>query len=189
LISTGGSVTDTGYVDSSVGNGTTYYYVITAYNPYGESGRSSEVSAALVCTPPSGPTARNSGPIYAGMTLNLTASSVAGASYNWTGPNGFSSTDQNPSIINATTNATGAYSVTATIGACTSIAAATTVTVNSPVVLSQQPLGDGFTLVWPGGMLQSATNVNGTWFEVPGATSPYPVTPSAAMQFYRIKLQ
>jgi len=189
LISTGGSVTDTGYVDSSVRNGTTYYYVITAYNPYGESGRSSEVSAALVCTPPSGPTAGNSGPIYAGMTLNLTASSVAGASYNWTGPNGFSSTDQNPSIINVTTNATGTYSVTATIGACTSIAAATTVTVNPPVVLSQPPLGDGFTLVWPGGTLQSATNVNGTWFEVPGATSPYPVTPSAAMQFYRIKLQ
>jgi hypothetical protein len=63
------------------------------------------------------------------------------------------------------------------------------VTVNPPVVLSLQPSGNGFTLVWPGGTLQSATNVNGTWFEVPGATSPYPVTPSAAMQFYRVKLQ
>jgi hypothetical protein len=63
------------------------------------------------------------------------------------------------------------------------------VTVNPPVVLSLQPSGSNFTLVWLGGTLLSATNLNGAWFEVPAANSPYPVTPSAAMQFYRIKLQ
>jgi hypothetical protein len=63
------------------------------------------------------------------------------------------------------------------------------VTVNPPVVLSLQPSGNGLTLVWPGGTLQSATNLNGAWIDVPGATCPCPVTPSEAQQFYRIKLQ
>jgi hypothetical protein len=142
-----------------------------------------------VKTLPSTPVAGNNGPIFAGMTLNLTASTVAGASYSWTGPNGFASVVQNPSIVNATAAAAGIYSVTATIGACTSVAAATTVTVNPPVALSVQPSSNSFNLVWPGGTLQSATNLNGAWYEVPGTTSPYPVSPSAAMQFYRIKLQ
>jgi hypothetical protein len=188
-ISTPGAVTGTCYVDSTAVTGATNYYVLTAQNAFGVSAKSSEASALLACLPPAAPTAANNGPIFAGMTLNLTASTVPGATYSWTGPNGFSSTNQNPLIINATTNAAGIYSVAATIGACTSTAAATTVTVNPPVVLSLQPLRNGFTLVWPGGMLQSATNLNGAWFEVPGATSPYPVTPSAARQFYRVKLQ
>jgi hypothetical protein len=135
------------------------------------------------------PTAGNNGPIFAGMTLNLTASTVPGATYSWSGPNGFCSTEQNCWIVNATTNATGIYSVRATIGACTSVAAATTATVNPPMVLSLQPSGNGFTLAWPGGTLQSATNLNGEWFEVYGATNFYQVTPTAARQFYRIKLQ
>src|SRR5207247_3728692 len=64
---------------------------------------------------PSTPTAGNNGPICAGAALNLTASTVAGATYSWTGPNGFTSALQNPSIPNATAAASGTYSVTATI--------------------------------------------------------------------------
>jgi hypothetical protein len=188
-VSTPGTVTNTAFTDLAVPGGTTYYYIVTALNGFGESGRSPEASALVACLPPAAPTAANNGPIFAGMTLNLTASTVPGATYSWTGPNSFSSNNQNPSIVNATTAAAGSYSVTATIGACTSVAAGTTVTVNPPVVLSLQPDGSNFTLVWPGGTLLSATNLNGAWFEVPGATSPYPVIPSAAWQFYRIKLQ
>ena len=189
MVSTPGAVTNTAFTDSAVSGGTTYYYVVTAVNAFGESGRSSEASALVACLPPAAPTAANNGPIFAGMTLNLTASTVPGATYSWTGPNGFLSNAQNPSVVNATTNAAGVYSVTATIGACTSIAAATTVTVNPPVALSLQPSGNGFSLVWPGGTLQSATNLNGAWFDVLGATSPCPVTPSEAQRFYRIQLQ
>ena len=42
-----------------------------------------------------------------------------GATYAWTGPNGFTSAAQNPTIPNATTAATGNYSVTVTVNGCT----------------------------------------------------------------------
>ncbi|RZJ68957.1 gliding motility-associated C-terminal domain-containing protein [Flavobacterium sp.] len=52
--------------------------------------------------------------------LNLQASTVAGATYQWTGPNGFTSSDQNPVIPNATSANNGTYSVQAFIGSCAS---------------------------------------------------------------------
>lgn len=51
-------------------------------------------------------------PICLGKTLELNAS--GGASYSWTGPNGFTSTDQNPTILNATAVNSGEYSCTIT---------------------------------------------------------------------------
>ncbi|MBP2633327.1 MAG: hypothetical protein H6Q70_3955 [Firmicutes bacterium] len=41
-------ITDTSYVDTTVTNGTTYYYVVTAVNDYGESENSNEASATPV---------------------------------------------------------------------------------------------------------------------------------------------
>ncbi len=81
------------------------------------------------CAAPSAPTASNNGPIRVGQTLQLAASAVAGATYEWTGPNGFRSGVQNPSITNATAAASGTYSVTATVGGCASAPATTTVSV------------------------------------------------------------
>jgi gliding motility-associated-like protein len=82
--------------------------------------------------------------------LNLTASSIAGASYSWTGPNGFSSSLQNPVISNTTIAASGTYSVTVTVNGCTSVAGSTMITVNPipapPVVGSNSPLCEGSTL-------------------------------------------
>jgi fibronectin type 3 domain-containing protein len=158
-ISTPGSVTGTSFTDSTAINNTTYYYVLSAATPYGESANSAEASAPASCTPP--PTTGNNGPVCAGSTLNLTASLVPGATYNWTGPNGFTSTDQNPSIPNATTAASGVYGVTVTVGACTSVAATTTATVNAipnaPVAGNNGPICAGSTL-------------NLTASNVPGAT-------------------
>jgi len=99
---------------------------------------------------PTAPTAGSNGPICAGATLNLTASTIAGATYSWTGPNSFSSTLQNPSIAAATTLASGTYSVTATVSGCTSSAGTVTVTVNpipaAPTASSNSPLCAGATL-------------------------------------------
>ena len=78
---------------------------------------------------PSAPTAGNDSPVY-GSTLHLTASAVTGATYAWTGPNGFASSLQNPTITNVTMAAAGQYSVTATANGCASSAGTTTVTVN-----------------------------------------------------------
>jgi fibronectin type 3 domain-containing protein len=146
-LSTPGSVTGTSFTDFTAVNNTTYYYVISAATPYGESANSVEASATASCTPP--PVVVNDGPTCAGGTLNLTASTVTGATYNWTGPNGFSSSEQNPSIPNVTAAASGVYSLTVTVGGCTSAPAMTTVLVSStptPTVANNGPLCSGSTL-------------------------------------------
>ncbi|MCC9066615.1 T9SS type B sorting domain-containing protein [Flavobacterium piscisymbiosum] len=54
------------------------------------------------------PKAESNSPVCIGKTLELKAS--GGTNYSWTGPNGFTSTDQNPTITNATTLNSGEYS-------------------------------------------------------------------------------
>jgi len=53
------------------------------------------------------PMASSNSPICTGNTLELKAS--GGTNYSWTGPNGFTSTEQNPTIINTTANNNGEY--------------------------------------------------------------------------------
>ncbi|MXN90924.1 hypothetical protein GR160_06755 [Flavobacterium sp. Sd200] len=55
-------------------------------------------------------------PVCVGQTINLTAQ--GGANYLWTGPDGFTSTQQNPTIPSATTLKAGTYScaITGTVG-------------------------------------------------------------------------
>ena len=80
---------------------------------------------------PAAPVASNNGPICVAQTLQLSASTIASATYSWSGPDGFTSSSQNPSIPSVTLSAAGGYSVTATVNACTSSAGMTTVVVNS----------------------------------------------------------
>ena len=82
---------------------------------------------------PAAPTAGNTGPYAPGQTITLTASTVVGATYSWTGPLGFTSTQQNPTIPNATTAMSGTYTVTATVDGCISPDATTQVTVEVPI--------------------------------------------------------
>ena len=74
-------------------------------------------SATVATTPlPTPPTVTNNGPVCEGNTLKLFASAIAGGTYSWTGPNGFSSSQQNPIINNAALSDAGSYSVTVTVG-------------------------------------------------------------------------
>jgi beta-galactosidase len=191
-ISTSGTVTGTNYVDSTAANGTTYYYVVSAATSISEAGETAnsptEVSVTPVIGPTSAPTAGYNSPMYAGMTLHLNASTVPGATYSWTGPNGFTSTNQNPSLVKADQSASGTYSVTATVGGLASSPATVAVTVNPPVAFSIQMLSGSLILNWPYGGLQSATNIMGPWNDVNGGTSPYTNTPIGPQKFYRIKL-
>ena len=75
------------------------------------------------------PQTSNNGPICAGQALQLTAVGTSGT-YSWTGPNGFTSALQNPTISNVTGAAAGTYNVTVTVSGCTSAAGTTSVTVN-----------------------------------------------------------
>ena len=69
-----------------------------------------------------------------GQTLSLTATTVAGASYFWSGPNGFSSNSQNPTISNLQAADAGNYLLTTTVNSCTSAPSILNVTVSSPVI-------------------------------------------------------
>ena len=53
--------------------------------------------------------ASNGGPYAAGGTINLSTS--GGSAYTWEGPNGFASTDQNPTIAHASASDAGVYNV------------------------------------------------------------------------------
>jgi len=39
----------------------------------------------------------------------------------------------------------------------------------------------------PGCTLQSSSKLGGTWIDVPGATSPYPISPTGGQQFFRLR--
>lgn len=54
----------------------------------------------------------NNGPLCEGEDLQLFCNATSTIGYTWTGPNGFSSTDQNPIIPNVTPAAAGTYTVT-----------------------------------------------------------------------------
>jgi hypothetical protein len=88
--------------------------------------------AFRVGDPPAAPSASNSGPFCQGQDLALYATTVPGAVYRWTGPNGFSSTAQSPVIHAATLDAAGDYSVVAVVEGCASSAAITTVAALTP---------------------------------------------------------
>jgi len=68
------------------------------------------------------PLVDNSGPYCVGETINLTANGQAGASYSWSGPGGFSSTQQNPTRPNCTLNMAGTYTCTIAVGSATNSA-------------------------------------------------------------------
>ena len=104
-------------------------------------GTTSLVYTQTVTALPASPTAGNNDPICLGATLHLTASPVTNATYSWTGPNGFISTDQNPTISNVTANTAGLYSVTATANGCVSAAGTTTVVVSSAPSISDHSPG------------------------------------------------
>lgn len=62
------------------------------------------------------PLVNGGGPYCVGQTIQLTAQNQIGATFSWTGPNGFSSNEQSPSIPNCTMEMAGVYTCTITVG-------------------------------------------------------------------------
>lgn len=126
-------------------------------------------------------TASNTGPVCPGGTFNLT-SSVAGATYSWSGPNGFTSTSQNPTgVVAPTTPGNYTYTVSINQGGAT-CTATTTVTVNAlPTVNAGADqticIGQAVTLSGAGATSYTWNNgvTNGVSFS-PTATNTYTVT-------------
>ncbi|RYE15290.1 MAG: gliding motility-associated C-terminal domain-containing protein, partial [Sphingobacteriales bacterium] len=99
-----------------------------------QSGGTGQSSCAALCTIP----ATNSGPTCPGRTVNLFTPGFAGATYLWTGPRCFTSTDQNPTnVVVPTLPGTYQYFVTATDAAGNSCSGYTEVTVLAGVSLGR----------------------------------------------------
>lgn len=80
---------------------------------------------------PQAPTVSGVAPVCEGTDVQLSATAVADATYQWTGPDGFSSDEQNPLIAAAGTDANGEYSLAVTVNGCTSASATVPVIVNA----------------------------------------------------------
>jgi hypothetical protein len=96
---------------------------------------SNDNGSSLTITNLSAASAGSNSPVASGSTISLTATGISGASYSWTGPNGFAATGPNQSIGNATTANGGTYSVTISLNGC-STTVSTTVVVNPPVAVA-----------------------------------------------------
>lgn len=96
----------------------TYSDIIVVLNGCG-----SAIAGPVVLADPDPPAKPVAGPdqeACSGSNVNLTVSTTAGASYTWSGPAGFSSMLQNPSIANVTSANSGIYTVFVTVSGCTS---------------------------------------------------------------------
>ena len=111
-------------------------------------------------------TAESNSPICIGTTLNLAAS--GGTGYSWSGPNGFTSSLQDPTISGATVAASGTYTVTVTNSSgCTSTAQVAVVvnTLSTATAGSNSPVCAGATL--------NLTSSGGTSFNWTGPSTFY----------------
>lgn len=84
-------------------------------------------------------------PLCEGDNLNLSCQSVSGATYTWTGPNGFYSTSQNPTVYGVTQLDAGYYQVTATVNGCSATFGVNVVINPAPIqnVWSNAPICEG----------------------------------------------
>jgi hypothetical protein len=125
------------YSSAGLTNGQTVSCIMTS-----SSSCASPVSATsgtitmIVNAVPSAPLAGSNSPVCESSAINLTAGTISGATYSWTGPSGFSSVSQNPAISSATASMAGTYSVTASVNGCTSSASTNSVAVNASVIPS-----------------------------------------------------
>lgn len=116
---------------------------------------------------PAAPSAGSNGPVCAGSPLNLTAVGTGGT-YNWTGPNTFSSSTQNPTVSpNATTAMSGDYFVTETAGGCTSLPGMIHVDVN-PFPSAVITPSSGTTFCAGGSVTLNGSGTGSTFLWVPG---------------------
>ena len=98
----------------TLANAGTYSVTVQKNNCYNNS------STIVDVRPLPEPTANSNTPVCSGDTLFLSSSSANGAtSYLWSGPNFFSSVDQNPYIAHVQTVSTGVYTVAVTKNGCT----------------------------------------------------------------------
>ncbi len=164
---------------ATVANSGTYTVVVMSAE-----GCSSTATTSVTVNPLPNATAGSNTPQCVGGTLSLTSNN--GTSYAWLGPNSFSSTDQNPSILSVTNAANGTYSVTVTDANGCSATATTAVTINpkpaKPTILpSSATICEGgnviLVVICPGNTVNWSNGASGSSINVsPAGTTTYTAT-------------
>ena len=153
--------------------------------------------ATVTENPLPSPSAGSNAPLCLGSTLNLTAE--RGHSYSWTGPDGFMSSSQNPSISNMSIGNVGTYTATVTddngcsASATTDVALLAGVATGGTVSSASVCSGASGTLTLsgnssnPSGWEYTTDTTSGTWTPVtPNNTSTSLSSPATTVPiFYR----
>jgi gliding motility-associated-like protein len=107
---------NTAFIDATIAG----VYTVVATSSDGCSETSNGVTVTVIGGAGGPPASSNNSPVCTGADLELYTPDVPGATFSWTGPNGFSSTQQNPILSNFDPVMTGTYQVQVTLGACVS---------------------------------------------------------------------
>jgi hypothetical protein len=152
-------------IGASANNSGTYVVTIT-----GSNNCTATASVAISVATAGGGTAAANSPICAGGTLNLSAS--GGSIYSWTGPNGYSSSLQNPTVANAVAGNSGVYTVTiAGSGSCSGTATVRVVVNPKPTATITGP-----TQVCRGGSIVLSATGGVSYLWTPGNVSSQSLT-------------
>jgi hypothetical protein len=118
------------FASATLSPGTYYFVMITTCTSISLSATSTE--ATVVVNPIPSVSASASGTLLcAGSTLSLSGSSSIGTNYNWSGPGGFNSITQNPTINGISANLSGIYYVSVSANNCISPQSSIAITVSS----------------------------------------------------------
>jgi gliding motility-associated-like protein len=154
----------------TVSPATTTTYTVTGNGACGSGTATATVTVLPASDPSCGctATANNTGPYCVGGTIQLNG--TGGGTYSWSGPNGFTSTLQNPTLP-ATAAAAGVYTLTTNLSGC--VATATTTVVINPVATANanidQTLCAGGSITLAG--LVGGGAASGTWSAPTGTFS------------------
>ena len=114
-----------------------------------------------------------------GATFALSTSTAA-TTYNWTGPNGFTSSNQNPPVITASVLTSGVYTLIVTINGCGSADTTINITVNplpsTPTLVVTNNVCQGDSVI----LTSTATATNYLWL-APNGDTVTTVTPRLAI--------
>src|SRR6185436_12487415 len=146
-----------------VANGQAIYFRMFAWGASNETNKTFSCKKFIISgttlTCPSLPAAGSNSPVCAGSAINLTSSATgASLTYSWSGPNGFSSSSQNPVISSATIAASGTYTITIS-NICGGVSSATTLAINTAPSITTQPIGQ---TICSGDLISTSVAASGT---------------------------
>jgi gliding motility-associated-like protein len=155
----------------------------------GETGCESQTYSTLVIVNkfPDAVIATNDGPTCEGGTITLNVTSLFGATYSWTGPDGFESDERSPVITDVTMANEGIYTVIVTLNGCSSEAATTFVDIRPSPIANAGPdvtiiVGESAVLEGSGGIIYQWSPSD--WLNDDGTSKPIVTPPTPGEYVY-----